>query len=216
MRAIDLKDSYFMVETTFGKNPDEPKIFEFSVELRQYAVVDDTGCLAILGYLGGFVVRAGYLPQSCDEWYFDIFDMRSDHAMEAFHILADERSLLRKALGQGRVLEECTCVAHLEQLSVHPSLNGHGVERRLICEAKRVLARPGLLVLMKAHPEGLTVSDADCARHAADYQSDDQLGFIVISQHRYPGWLAGIWDQSSAEPADETVSQRLVWGADVS
>ena len=61
MRAIDLKDSYFKVETTFGKNPDEPKIFEFSVELRQYAVVDDTGCLAILGYLGGFVVRAGYL-----------------------------------------------------------------------------------------------------------------------------------------------------------
>ncbi|SIQ82979.1 hypothetical protein SAMN05880561_1059 [Rhizobium sp. RU33A] len=212
MRDIDLKDSHFKIETIFRKNPDEPKIFEFSVELRQYAVSDDSGCLAVPGYLGGYVVQAGYLPQSDDDWYFDIFDMRSDHALEAFHILADERSLLRKALGQGGVLEECTCVAHLEQLSVHPSLNGHGVERRLICEAKRVLARSGLLVLMKAQPESLTVSDADCARHAAD----DQLGFTAISQHRYPGWLAGIWNQYSAEPADETVSQKLTWGADVS
>lgn len=82
MRASAVEDSYFKIETTFVKNPDEPKILEFSVELRQYAVSDDTGCLAILGYIGGHVVQAGYLPQSDDDWYFDIFDMRSDHAME--------------------------------------------------------------------------------------------------------------------------------------
>ena len=208
MRALRVDDSHFKIETNFRNNPDEPKIFEFSVELRQYADSDDTDCLAIPGYLGGYMVQAGYLPRSDDDWYFDIFDMRSGHAMEAFHVLADERSLLGEALGPGGVVEQCTCVAHLEQISVHPSLNGHGIERRLIREAKRVLARPGLLVLMKAQPRGLTVSDAECARHAADYESDDELGFTAISQHRYPGWLAGLWDQTSAEPSNDTASQR--------
>ncbi|AOG12572.1 MULTISPECIES: hypothetical protein [unclassified Agrobacterium] len=209
MRAIEVEDRCFKIETAFGNNPEEPKILEFSVELRQDGAAHDIVCPAILGYLGGFVVRAGYLPQGDDNWYFDIFDMRSGHAMEAFHILADERSLLRRALGRRGVLDECTCVAHLEQISVHPSLYGHGVELRLIREAQRVLARPGLLAVMKAHPQGASISDVDCARLAAHYQSDHQLGFIAISQQRYPGWLAAIWNRPLGEPADETVLHRL-------
>ncbi|PSH65161.1 hypothetical protein [Phyllobacterium sophorae] len=69
-----------------------------------------------IAQLKGFFVQPGYLPESDDEWYFDVFDMRSQHAMAAFHVLAEERSLLQKALKSAPELEYLGGVAHFERV----------------------------------------------------------------------------------------------------
>lgn len=143
----------------------------------------------ILAKLTEFLVQPGYLPEGGDDWHFDIFDMRSGHAMEVFHILADQRPLWEKALKLPVALGACDCVAHLERVWVAPELRGQGVTLRLMREAQHVLGRPGLLVILKAHPDGKDVPDAACLKLAKYYQSDKRLGFAAVSKRKHPGWL---------------------------
>ena len=107
-----------------------------------------------LAHLKGFIFQPGYLPEDNeDEGYFDVFDERSQHAAIGYRILVNDRELVAKALKMDAELDELSAVAHLERLWVNPSLRGHGIAHRLLREAQHVLGRPGLLVMVKAHPD---------------------------------------------------------------
>jgi GNAT superfamily N-acetyltransferase len=190
------------IETTFSKNFDEPDLLEFRVTLVDQPDKDEDPAPA-LAKLNGFLVQPGYLPGREDEWYFDIFDMRSGHAVEAFHILAGERRRWEKALELSPDLASCDCVAHLERVWVAQELRGQGIALRLMREAQHVLGRLGLLVILKAHPDGRDVSDAQCRKLARYYQSDRQLGFAPIADRKHPGWLVAAWHEPVAAPGDE-------------
>jgi hypothetical protein len=90
-------DSCLSFDTRFRKCSDEPNVLDWIMGLRRYSGSSDDE-----GKLLAFLAQPGYLPDADDEWYFDIFDMRSQHAMQAFHLLAGERPLIQKALGQQR------------------------------------------------------------------------------------------------------------------
>lgn len=123
--------------------------------------------------------------------------------MEAFHVLAGERELLEKAMNPSVSWGDCNAVAHLERAWVDPSLRSRGVALRLMREAQHVLGRYGLLVILKDHPDGKGISDADCVKLATYYQSDKQLGFIPVSKRKYPGWLIAVWHEPVVHPQDE-------------
>lgn len=195
-------DDYLKFESRFSKNGDEPNVLEFSVTLQRYFALDDV-VGPVLASLKGFLVQPGYLPESGDEWYFDVFDMRSGHAMEAFHVLADGRRLIEKALKSKASTDGCDAVAHLERAWVDPSLRGRSIALRLMREAQHVLGRYGLLVILKAHPDGQNIADADCIKLAAYYQSDKQLGFVPVSKRKYPGWLIAVWDEPIVHAKDQ-------------
>lgn len=69
-------------------------------------------------------------------------------------------------------------------------------------EARHVLGRYGLLVILKAHPDGEDVSDADCLKLAKYYQSHKQLGFVPVSKRTHPGWLLAVWHEPVVRAAD--------------
>ena len=69
-------------------------------------------------------------------------------------------------------------------------------------EARHVLGRYGLLVILKAHPDGEDVSDADCLKLAKYYQSHKQLGFVPVSKRKHPGWLLAVWHEPVVRAAD--------------
>lgn len=195
-------DNYFKYETTFSKNGDEPHVLDFMITLREHSASDDFHAPPV-AHLKGFLVQPGYLPEPDDEWYFDVFDMRSAHSMDAFHILADDQPLLTSALKSKASLDDCDAVAHLEHAWVDPPFRGRGIALRLMREAQHVLGRYGLLVVLKAHPNGEKVSDAKCRKLAAYYRSDKQLGFISVSTTKRPGWLVAVWDEPRVHPEDQ-------------
>ncbi|CAN7337037.1 GNAT family N-acetyltransferase [Rhizobium sp. LjRoot258] len=194
-------DSYLAFETRFRKHSDEPDILDWSVELRRYpASNDEPG--PPLARLKGFLAQPGYLPEEDDDWYFAVFDMRSEHAVQALEILTANTTLIKKGLKRPMSFDECGAVAHLERMWVDPSLRGKGVGIRLMREAKHVLGRYGLLVILKAHLDGDDVSGADNLKLAAYYQSDKSLGLVPVSKKKRPGWLVGVWDEPVAHPDD--------------
>ncbi|MHC2297960.1 GNAT family N-acetyltransferase [Rhizobium mongolense] len=196
----DDDDSYLKIETCFSKHADAPEVLDFSIFLRRYVEHRDVPG-PTLAHLKGFLVQPGYLPQPGDGWYFDVFDMRSQHAMNAFHVIADDRPLLKRALKTD--FDYLSSVAHLDRVWVDPSLRKRGIALRLMREAQHVLGRYGLLVVLKAHPDGDNVTDADCLKLSAYYQSERQLGLRAVSKKKRPGWLVGVWDEPVINDADE-------------
>ncbi len=194
-------DSFLMFETCFRKDGDAPDVLNFSIRLRRESFDKDVGG-PTLAELKGFLIQPGYIPEPEDEWYFQVFDMRSRHAMTAFHVLADDRTLLEKAL-KTPDMDYLGAVAHLERAWVQPSLRGRRVALRLMREAHQVLGRYGLLVVLKAHPDGEEVFDRDCLKLAAYYQSDKQLKLRAVSKKKYPGWLVAIWDEPIVNSNDQ-------------
>lgn len=197
-------DGYLKFESIFSKNHDDRDVLEFSIELRRY-IPSAEESISTVAALKGFLVQAGYLPEMDDEWYFEIFDMRSAHAMEAFGILTNAQQMLRRALKARMPLDECEAIAHLERVWVDPSHRGKGIALRLMREAQHVLGRAGLLVIMKGHPDGGEVSDSDCLRLSKYYQSDKRLGFVSVSKRRYPGWLVAVWEEPIAYDGDDVL-----------
>ncbi len=198
---MDDDDSYLKFETCFSKHADAPEVLNFSVTLHRYSAYEEVPGPP-LAQLKGFLVQPGYLPEPRDDWYFDVFDMRSQHAMTAFHVLTDDMSLLKKAL-KTPDMDYLGSVAHLERVWVHPSLRGRKVALRLMREAQHVLGRYGLLVILKAHPDGDKVSDADSQKLAAYYQSEKKLGLRAVSKSTRPGWLVAIWDEPIVNDDDQ-------------
>jgi GNAT superfamily N-acetyltransferase len=191
-------DSYLAFETRFRKHSDEPDVLDWFVELRRYPLNDPPG--PVIARLKGFLAQPGYLPTKNDGWYYAVFDMRSEHAVHAFEILSSDTRLIKKAL-KTTSLDEYGAVAHLERMWVDPSLRGKGVGLRLMREAKHVLGRYGLLVILKAHPDGDDISDAAKLKLAEYYQSDSSLGLVQLSKKK-PGWLVAAWDEPVAHEGD--------------
>lgn len=192
-------DSFLKVETIFSKHPEWPEVLDFSVVLRRYPPDEDIGGPS-LAHLKGFLYQPGYLPDE-DEGYFDVFDERSHHAMVAYQILVDDRDLVAKALKKDADLDELQSVAYLERLWVNPSLRGHGIALRLFREAQHVLSRPGLLVMVKAHPDDL--DDGGNQKLGAYYRSEKQLRFRSISK-KHEGWLVAAWQDPVINEKDES------------
>lgn len=69
---------------------------------------EDAGKL--LARLTGFLAQPGYVPEDEDDWYFDVFDMRSQHAYHAFQVLVDA-ALIAKALKVDALSEEFSAIA---------------------------------------------------------------------------------------------------------
>lgn len=178
-------DSYLAFDTRFQKNGDEPSVLEWTVALRRYSTSSDDGS-SLLASLVGFMAEPGYLPDTHDDWLFTVFDMRSQHAYDAFRVLVDDRPLIDKALKAQGSLDECGAVAHLDRMWVDPSLRGRGIGLRLMREAQHVLGRCGLLVILKAHPDGEKVQKKDFVKLAKYYQSDKQLALVPVSVTKRP------------------------------
>lgn len=188
-------DGYLAFDTRFRKCPDEPQVLDWTGGLRRYRgdTQDEPGKL--LASLTGFLAQPGYVPEDHDDWYFDVFDMRNQHAYQAFRVLVDDASLIEKALKVDSLSDEFSAIAHLDRMWVDPTVRGRGrgLGLMLMREAQHPLGRYGLLVILKAHPDGDKVSNAALLRLSADYQSDKQLGFRPMSKCKRPGWLVGSW-----------------------
>jgi GNAT superfamily N-acetyltransferase len=207
-RSEMIDDAVFMqFETKLSKNHEEPSVLELKVTLQpaRHPQEVESHCVASLE---GFLLQPGYLPDGDDEWCFAVFDMRSGHAAEAFEVLAHHAMLIEEALGPDTSLDQCDAVLHLEKIWVDPEFRGQGLALRLMREAQHVLGRPGLLVLLKAHPDGDTVSVADWLKLASYYQSDPQLNLSAISEKLVPGWLVSCWDVSVAHARDQRFFQQ--------
>ena len=70
-------------------------------------------------------------------------------------------------------------------------------------EAQHALGRYGLLVILKAHPDGEKVPKKDFVKLAKYYQSDKQLGLVPVSVTKRAGWLVGMWHEPVVHPEDE-------------
>lgn len=75
-----------------------------------------------------------------------------------------------------------------------PEFRGKGFGLLLMREVKHVLALTSSLILLKAHPDGREVSDADCRRLAKHYQSDERLGPKAISKPPASRLAASAWN----------------------
>lgn len=198
----------FKFTTSFRKQFDAPNVLNFKVALQGYSSedADDTPGPTI-AHLTGFLYQPGYIPEGFDDGYFDVFDMRSGHAAEAYHLLANESSLIDAALDKDGVsLEELWSVAYFERAWVHPGLRGKNVALRMFREAKPVLSRAGLVVLAKAFPDN-NGTPAKCNKLADYYRSDARLGLRVISRKKHPGWLVGHWDSPDVYEEDDVVDE---------
>ncbi|MHC2574695.1 GNAT family N-acetyltransferase [Rhizobium leguminosarum] len=194
-------DGYLKVETIFSKHAEAPHVLDFAVVLRRYPEDDDIPGPA-LAHLKGFIFQPGYLPEDNeDEGYFDVFDERSQHAAIGYRILVNDRDLVAKALKKDAELDELSAMAYLERLWVNPSLRGHGIAHRLLREAQHVLGRPGLLVMVKAHPDDF--NEGGNQKLAAYYQSDKQLRFRQVSK-KHEGWLVAAWQDPTVNKEDES------------
>lgn len=75
---------------------------------------------------------------------------------------------------------------------------------RLMREAQHALGRYGLLVILKAHPDGDKVPNTALLKLAAYYQSDKQLRLKPVSKRKRPGCLVGSWEEPLVNADDTT------------
>jgi hypothetical protein len=197
------EEPVFSFETTFRKHFEAATVLNFKVTLRGYSSYNDNDAGgAIVAQLNGFLFQPGYMPEGYDDGFFDVFDMRSGHAAEAYHLLAEKKSLVEEALEQDDVtFDELESVAYFERAWVHPGLRGEKIALRLLREAKHVLGRPGLIVMLKAFPDEKATAAA-CKKLAKYYSSDERLRLHSVSKD-LPGWLVGFWDSGEAYEGDE-------------
>lgn len=198
-----MSDQSFRISTTLSKVPDAPTVFDFVVECRLIGEDGEVSQAEAIGKLEGFLADPGYLPEDHEDWYFDIFDMRSGHAAEAFDILVEHRALIESALPNSDLLEMGSGVAMLERASINPQYRGKGLALRLMREALHVIGRHGLLVILKAHPDGEDVGTSQLLRLADYYASDKWLGLRHLSMTQLPGWLVAHWDEANVTKGDE-------------
>lgn len=199
-----MNDPRFRISTTFTKDGYYPSVLDFSVECKQ---AGDEHSLPLpgapVGTLSGFIVDNGHLPDEPEDWYFDVFDSRSGHAAEAFEILVEQRALIGKVLPGSQLLDTGSGVALLERAWVDPPHRGKGLTLRLMREALHVFGRYGLLVMLKAHPDGDNITSKQKLALAAYYASDTRLGLRHISKRKLPGWLVAHWGSPEASEGDK-------------
>jgi GNAT superfamily N-acetyltransferase len=197
-------EPYFVFDTSFRRHGEAPSVLNFSTSLRGYSSYDsDDEGGPVIARLSGFLYQPGYMPEGYGGEYFDVFDMRSGHAVEAFSLLIEQGELLEEALeDDGVEMDLLSSVAYLERMWVHPGLRGTKIALRLLREARHVLARSGLIVLLKAFPDN-NGSVAGCRKLADYYRSDERIALRVVSREKQPGWLVGYWESADANEDDE-------------
>lgn len=187
-------------ETRFRRNGDIPAVMDFTTVLRKVTPDDDfldelDGKPTLLGpvvaYLTGFAYLPGYVPgaDGYGNGDFDAFDCHSENAAEGYDLLVEERARIEKALGTPDALEMLDGVVFFERGFVRFEYRGRRLLLHLMREAMHILTMTNPLVLLKAHPDGRHVSDADCRRLAKYYQSDETLGLKAVGSRLHPGWL---------------------------
>ena len=198
---MKLENVSFKIITLCWKNADSRDVMEFEVACCPTDNNDDPIASSKIASLRGWVLDLGYFPTSSDYDVLDLFDMRSGHAEEAFHILTGKRPMIKRSLpdidfkSAGRVL-------HLEELAVDENFRGRRLGLRLIRETKNMFARHGTVCIVKAHPKGAEPSGDECRKLADYYSSDSATHFRPISVRALPGWLAAHWDEPTVNGND--------------
>ncbi len=192
----------FEFETRLRKNPDDATVIEVAIKLDKIPEpgTQDRGQVALLQ---GFLLQVGDFPEADDDWCFSVFDMRSGQAAEAFEILANRTALVQEALKSFSAAAVCRSIFNIERVWVDPEFRGHGIALRLMREALHMLGRPGLLVIMKAHPDGKNVPAESCVKLASYYQKDKALKLSPLSDSLYPGWLVSLWNEPRPASGDK-------------
>lgn len=197
---------YYDIRTEFSKESDTPVVQNFEVKCcKRIADNNESKIVLTIGSLKGFVVRTEHLPTDIERggWLFDVFDERDNHSADAFEILTENLATVATALEiDDSQLDYSFGLLMLERALIHPDHRGKGMALRLMREAKQILNRFGLIVILKAHPDGDQISSEACIRLADYYCSDDALAFVHFSQETKPGWLIGKWDEFELSPDD--------------
>ncbi len=123
---------------------------------------------------------------------FGIYDEWSQQCLQAYGIMRKRRALIKKQLPHidfGIINQ----VILLAKLWVEPVYRGQELGLRLMQEARHLFVRPQVFVILKAHPDGEKVTDADCLKLADYYCSSQLLGLKPLSKRVLPGCIVGNW-----------------------
>ncbi|GEC31463.1 hypothetical protein [Sinorhizobium fredii] len=196
-----MEDASFKIITLSWKNADARDLVEFEVVCCPTGRNGDPIISSKVASLRGWVLDLGYYPTPRDYRVLDLFDMRSGHAEDVFHVLTGRRAMIKRALPDLDL--ECSGrFLHLEELSVEEKFRGKRLGLRLIREAQNMFARYDTVAIVKAHPDGTKPSDDDCRKLADYYASDPTTRFKPVSVRSLPGWLISYWDEPTVHDGD--------------
>lgn len=196
-----MTDVHFKLITMSWRNADAEDVIEFKVVCCPTDDNDDPIVSSKIASLRGWILDLGYYPTFRADRVFDLFDMRSGHAEEAFHLLTSKRAEIARAIPD----LDLDCLGrfvHLEELMVGEKFRGECLGLRLLREAQNVFARHDTLAIIKALPAAAEKSNDDCRKLAAYYASDPGTRFRPVSTRRLPGWLVAYWDEPSHHSSD--------------
>jgi ribosomal protein S18 acetylase RimI-like enzyme len=187
----------FRISTRVTRNEDGD-VLDFKVLCNPFSEEEQHVLETQVGSLKGFVHYCGMMPGAES---FDVYDERSGHCLEALGIMRKRRAMIKRQLPRIDIdfIEQ---VILIEKAWVAPTHRGEGLALRLMREAQHVFARPQAFAILKAHPDGEQVSDADCLKLADYYSSDQRLGFKPVSKKALPGWLVANWNAPRRGPND--------------
>lgn len=204
MSKDDLLTKPIEIQTTLKRCCDFPDAFDFmvaAVPLEETEGSYQEG--RAVATLSGVLCDFGYLPHEESAPYFDLFDSRDNHAHEAYHLIETEIDRIVTVLGNGADVEAFGGIILLERAFVQEKYRGKDIALRLMREARAVLGGIGRLAILKAHPDGNDINDADLLRLAAYYQKDRVCGFKSVSHTEFPGWLVANWEDGGTTELDQ-------------
>lgn len=181
--------TYHMLSARVTRRESSGEVLDFKVFCNRVEDTESGEVETNVASLKGFVHFSLEMPSMAD---FDIYDERSQHCLQAHDIMRKRRALIKKQLPHidFGIIDQ---VILLEKLWVEPAYRGQELGLRLMQEARHLFARPQAFVILKAHPDGENVTDADCLKLADYYCSSQLLGLKPLSKRALPGWLVGSW-----------------------
>ena len=188
---------FFMITTQTMRGIDS-SVLDFKVTCKPIDEGGETLPDAVAS-LKGFVHQSLQMPATSD---FYVYDDRSRHCAEAHSIMLRQRRMIKRQLPHID-FEMVDRVVVLERVKVEPAYRGHGLALRLMREAQHLFAHPEAFAILKAHPDGENVSDADCLRLAGYYASDRSLDLKQLSKRALPGWLVANWLDGGKSDEDD-------------
>lgn len=179
------------IQTVITRDSEYPELMSFAVQCR-----DEDGHTA--ASLAGFFLDLGYYPdpEELDAVFF--LDGRSEHALEAFDVLAANKAAVEQLLPS----TDASSFIHLEEAKVSKPYRGRGIALRMMREARFVLRGYGRIATLKAHPLEGEANAVTQARLASYYQTDKRLAFQPINAADSPGWLVAAWDEPASTEGD--------------
>jgi predicted GNAT family acetyltransferase len=188
---LHLQPSSLALQTVVKRDWEYPELMSFVVLCQ-----DEVGHTA--ASLEGFFLDLGYYPEPDELDAVFFLDGRSEHALEAFDVLAANQAAVEAMLPSTDV----SAFIHLEEAKVSNAYRGKGLALRMMREARFVLRGFGRLATLKAHPLEGEANENTQLRLASYYQSDERLGFQAINATEHPGWLVAAWDEPAQTGRD--------------